>query len=107
MRELPGFQDVTSDLRVTSPTMMVEIDRDRAASLGVDAKGIEVTLGAAFGARKISTILTSSNQYSVILELAPEYQYRPKACPNSTCARTRRARSRSARSPAHARAWRP
>ncbi len=75
MAELPGFQDVTTDLRITSPSVMVEIDRDRASALGVDARSIEATLSAAFGARKISTILTSSNQYSVILEIIPEYQH--------------------------------
>ena len=34
---LPGFQDVTSDLQITSPQVMVEIDRDQASALGVTA----------------------------------------------------------------------
>jgi HAE1 family hydrophobic/amphiphilic exporter-1 len=74
MRLLPGFQDVTSDLKIGSPAVMVEIDRDRAATLGVDARQIELALSAAFGSRKISTIYTSSSQYAVILEVLPELQ---------------------------------
>jgi hydrophobic/amphiphilic exporter-1 (mainly G- bacteria), HAE1 family len=74
MRQLPGFQDVTSDLKIGSPTLMLEIDRDRAASLGVDARQIESVLAAAFGSRKVSTIYTSSSQYAVILEITPEFQ---------------------------------
>jgi len=35
MSELPGFQDVTSDLLVQNPELTVEINRDRASSLGV------------------------------------------------------------------------
>ena len=34
LRALPGFQDVTTDLQVTGPQVMVEIDRDRASALG-------------------------------------------------------------------------
>ena len=74
MRKLPGFQDVSTDLKITSPALIVDIDRDRAATLGVDARQIESVLAAAFGARKVSTILTSSSQYAVILEIDPAYQ---------------------------------
>ncbi|MDA1090214.1 MAG: efflux RND transporter permease subunit [Proteobacteria bacterium] len=74
IRQLPGFQDVTSDLRVTSPSVLVKIDRDRASALGVQAQAIEAVLAAAFGARKISTIYTASNQFPVILEVHPDFQ---------------------------------
>jgi hydrophobic/amphiphilic exporter-1 (mainly G- bacteria), HAE1 family len=75
MRQLNGFQDVSTDLKIASPTVMLEIDRDRAATLGVDARQIELVLAAAFGSRKVSTIYTSSSQYAVILEIAPEFQH--------------------------------
>ncbi len=74
MRALPGFQDVTSDLKIGSPAVMIDIDRNRAASLGVDARQIEQALAAAYGSRKISTIYTSSSQYAVVLEVLPELQ---------------------------------
>ncbi len=74
MRRLPGFQDVTSDLKIGSPAVMVDIERDRAAALGVDARQVEQALAAAFGSRKVSTIYTSSSQYAVILEVLPEMQ---------------------------------
>ena len=76
IRLLPGFQDVTSDLKITSPSVMVRIDRDRASALGVQAQAIEATLAAAFGSRKISTIYTSSSQFSVILEVHPDFRQR-------------------------------
>jgi HAE1 family hydrophobic/amphiphilic exporter-1 len=77
LRGLPGFQDVTSDLKIGSPAVMIEIQRDRAASLGVDARQIEQALAAAFGSRKVSTIYTSSSQYAVVLEVLPEMQQGP------------------------------
>jgi HAE1 family hydrophobic/amphiphilic exporter-1 len=79
MRALPGFVDVTSDLQLNSPQLLVRIDRDRASALGVTVEQVEAALGAAFGSKQVSTIFTPSNEYWVILELLPEYQRDPSA----------------------------
>ncbi len=79
LRELPGFQDVTSDLQITSPQVLVEIDRDKASVLGVTAEQIENALYNAYGQRKISLIYTSTNTYWVVMELEPQYQLDPTA----------------------------
>ena len=68
------LQDVTSDLQIKNPQIHVEIDRDRASALGVSAYQIEEALLDAYGTRQVSTILTSSDQYWVIMELLPQYQ---------------------------------
>ena len=69
-----GFQDVTSDLDLSTPTLNVDIDRDRAATLGVSPEQIQNALASAFGGIQISTIYTSSDQYQVIMELLDRYQ---------------------------------
>ncbi|HEY6000781.1 MAG TPA: efflux RND transporter permease subunit [bacterium] len=79
LRELPGLQDVTSDLLLKNPEVTIEIDRDRAAALGVSAQQIENSLYYAYGARQVSTIYTPTNQYQVILQTLPEYQRDPAA----------------------------
>ncbi|HVO15223.1 MAG TPA: multidrug efflux RND transporter permease subunit [Alphaproteobacteria bacterium] len=79
MRKLPGFQDVTSDMDIASPNLVVTIDRNRAAVLGVTPEQIEDALSSAFGSRQISTIYTPSNQYQVIVEVLPKYQGDMKA----------------------------
>jgi hydrophobic/amphiphilic exporter-1 (mainly G- bacteria), HAE1 family len=79
LTELPGLQDVTSDLQVTSPQVSVDIDRDKAAALGVTASQIENAFYDAYGPRWVSTIYGSVNEYKVLLELAPEYQQDPSA----------------------------
>jgi len=38
LRSLPDFIDVNSDLQITNPTVKVQIDRDKASSLGVTAE---------------------------------------------------------------------
>ena len=79
MRELPGLQDVNSDLQIKNPQVNVEIDRDKASALRVTANQIEDALYSAYGARQISTIYTPINQYQVIIELEPQYQMDPSA----------------------------
>ena len=79
MKGLPGFLDVNSDLQITSPQVLVEIDREKASSLGVTAMQIENALNNAYGAPQVSTIYTPTNQYWVMMELLPQYQRDPAA----------------------------
>ena len=71
MRALPGLQDVTSDLQIKNPQVVVDIDRDKAAAVGLTAAKIEDALYTAYGSRQVSTIYAPNNQYAVILEVDP------------------------------------
>jgi HAE1 family hydrophobic/amphiphilic exporter-1 len=74
MRNSPLLQDVTSDLQLGNPQASVQIDRERASSLGVTAIQIEQALYNAYGSRQVSTIYTPNNAYWVVMELMPQYQ---------------------------------
>jgi HAE1 family hydrophobic/amphiphilic exporter-1 len=74
IEKLPGLIDVTTDLQVKNPQVNMNIDRDRAAALGLDANQIESALYSAFGPRWSSTIYAPTNQYKVLLEVSPKYQ---------------------------------
>ncbi|MBI3992575.1 MAG: efflux RND transporter permease subunit, partial [Candidatus Lambdaproteobacteria bacterium] len=82
MRKIPGMQDVTSDLQLNNPELFVDIDRQRAATLGVTVEQIRNTLYSAFGTRQVATIYTSSNAYWVILQLAPKFREDTSALAN-------------------------
>jgi len=77
LRTLPMIQDVTSDLQIKNPQVNMEIDRNRAASLGITSQQIEDALYYAYGSRQVSTIYSPTNQYQVIMELEPRYQRDP------------------------------
>ena len=79
MRELPEIESISSDLQVGNPQVGIEIDRERASTLGVTASQIEQALYNAYGSRQVSTIYTQTNQYWVVLELKPEFQRDPAA----------------------------
>ena len=74
LRSLPGLIDVTSDLQIAKPQITVDIDRNKAAALGVSAQAIENTLYDAYGQRQVSTIYAPNSQYWVVMELMPRYQ---------------------------------
>jgi HAE1 family hydrophobic/amphiphilic exporter-1 len=79
MSGLPGFQDVTTDLQISSPQILVDINRDKALALGVTPEQIQSALYTAYGNRQISTIYTPSNEYQVVTEVQPQYQRSPEA----------------------------
>jgi len=77
LRRLPpeaGLAEVASDQQEQGRQAFVEIDRDAAGRFGVTVAAIDSALYNAFGQRLISTIFTQSNQYRVVLELAPQYK---------------------------------
>ena len=73
------LQDVTSDLQIKNPQVNVEIDRDKASALGINANQVEDALYTAYGQRQISTIYAPNNAYRVITELENQYQLDPSA----------------------------
>ncbi len=79
LRELPQFQDVTSDLQIKNPEVNVEIDREKASALGVTAQQVEDALSTAYTSQQVSTIYAPNNQYMVITEVEPKYQMDPSA----------------------------
>ena len=79
LRQIPGLQDVTSDLQIKNPQANVEINRDKASLLGVTAQQIEDALSSSYSSRQISTIFAPNNEYQVILELEPRHQMDPSA----------------------------
>ena len=79
MQQIPGFVGVSDDLHIAAPQLMVEIDRDRALTLGVTAQQIQDALYSAFGQRQASVIYAPADQYEVILELDKQYQRTPDA----------------------------
>jgi len=71
LRALPELRDVATDQREDGLRIAVNVDRGRAARLGVTMQAIDDTLYDAFGQRQISTIYGQANQYRVVLEVDP------------------------------------
>ena len=79
LRTVDELRDASLDLQLSNPQAVVDIDRDRAATLGVTQEAIKQTLYNAFGSRQISTIFTSSSDFQVIMEANRAFQSDPTA----------------------------
>jgi HAE1 family hydrophobic/amphiphilic exporter-1 len=78
-RSLPQVSDVATDQESAGPMLNVTANREVASSFGILPSAIDNTLDDAFGQRIVSTMYTELNQYHVILEVAPQFQYGPEA----------------------------
>src|SRR5437868_44 len=74
VRELPGIEDVSTDLQIKNPQVMVAMNRDKISALGLSVNQVETALYNAYGTRQVSQIYAPNNQYQVILQVAPEFQ---------------------------------
>ena len=68
MRASPNFQRPRMNYEPTSPRVLVDIDRERAASLGVSVQSIGRTLEATMGSRRVNTITDRGEEYYVFLQ---------------------------------------
>jgi len=71
--------DVDDDQSDNGVETFVQVDRAKAASLGVSAQAIDAALYNAFGQRQVATMYSDLNQYSVVMEWAPEHTRSPLA----------------------------
>jgi multidrug efflux pump len=68
LRQDPNFQRPRMNYQPTSPRVLVDIDRARAASLGVSVQSIGRTLESTMGSRRINTISDRGEEYYVYLQ---------------------------------------
>ncbi|MGR7997589.1 efflux RND transporter permease subunit [Xanthobacter sp. ZOL 2024] len=72
--KLPGLRDVTSDLEISNPQLTIDLDKDKAAALGITEQMLRDALYTQFGTRQVATLYTPTNQYAVIAEVQPRFQ---------------------------------
>ncbi|UPJ74131.1 efflux RND transporter permease subunit [Bradyrhizobium sp. 187] len=82
IKTLPPLADVTTDQLNAGPLLDITIKREVASSYGILPYTIDNTLDDAFGQRIVSTMYTPLQQYHVVLEVNPKFQYGPEALNN-------------------------
>ena len=73
------FQDASTDLQLKSLQALVNVDQQKAASLGVTYDAIRQTLYSAYGDSQVASLYTPSNDYAVILEVGKAFQQSPES----------------------------
>lgn len=66
--ENPGFSRPRLNYEPNSPRLLVDVDPEKAAGLGVSAQAIGRTLETMFGSRRATTYIKGGQEYDVILQ---------------------------------------
>ncbi|MCK0508430.1 efflux RND transporter permease subunit [Aromatoleum anaerobium] len=69
LRAHPGFVSPDTDLKLTKPELAVDVDRDRAADLGIPVDVIGRTLETMLGGRQVTRYKKDAEQYDVIVQV--------------------------------------
>lgn len=64
----PGFARIQSDYKETKPQILIDIDKTRAADLGVSVQAIGRTLQTMMSERRITTYVDGGEEYDVIVQ---------------------------------------
>src|SRR3984885_2142661 len=77
LRDRPELTDLNSDQQQNGLPADLKIDRLTRCRFGLAPSTVDNTLYDAFGERQVSTIYNAMNQYSVVMEVAPQYWQSP------------------------------
>lgn len=66
--ENPRLLNLDADYKEVKPQLLIEVDRNRAADLGVSVSDVGRTLETMLGSRRVTTYLDRGEEYDVILQ---------------------------------------
>jgi len=76
-RSSPALANVDSDLKLNKPQLTVDIDREKAAALGIQIEAIGRTLETLLGGRQVTRFKREGKQYDVIVKLEDKDRRQP------------------------------
>lgn len=77
VRDYPGLANADADLKLNKPQLRVDINRDKAAQMGIGIDSIGRTLETLLGGREITRFKQGGEQYDVIVQLDPAARASP------------------------------
>jgi multidrug efflux pump len=78
---IPGIVNPDSDLQLNTPQLRIQVDRDKAADLGISGDVIGRTLETMLGGRQVTRFKREGKQYDVIVQVADSYRASPSDVP--------------------------
>lgn len=73
-----GLNQVRLDLRLNKPELQIDIDRQKAADLGISIQEISRTLETLLGGRKVTRFKMNNEQYEVMLQMEDSQRSAPQ-----------------------------
>lgn len=77
MQKNPGIVQPESDLQLNKPEIFLEVDRDRAADMGVSVEAVARAVETMLGGRVVTRYKRDADQYDVIVQTSGSDRARP------------------------------
>ena len=77
LADYPGLQNVDTDLRLNTPELRVNLDREKLSDSGVDVDTVGRTLESLIGGRQVTRFETDGEQYDVIVQIEKQERSQP------------------------------
>ena len=77
LAKYPGVQNVQTDLRLNTPELRVQVNRDKLADVGVDVDRVGRTLETMLGGRQVTRFKDNGEQYDVLVQVIPRDRSNP------------------------------
>lgn len=78
LRPYPGLANIEMDLRMNTPEIRVNIDREKLADVGVDVSTVGRTIESMLGGRQVTRYKEEGEQYNVVVQVAPRDRSDPR-----------------------------
>jgi len=72
LRGIDGIVDVGSDMELTKPEILVKVNRDKAADLGIDIRTVAAAINILIGGREAGQFKHDGKSYDIRIRLVPE-----------------------------------
>jgi len=79
MAKNPGIVQPDTDLRLNKPEIFIEVDRERAADMGVSVEAVARTVETMLGGRAVTRYKRGADQYDVLVQTADAGRTTPQA----------------------------
>lgn len=77
LRDYPGLLNLDTDLRLNTPELRVQVDRDKMADVGAGVDVVGRTLESMLGGRQVTRYKDEGEQYDVIVQVTPRDRANP------------------------------
>ncbi len=65
----PAFINVRAEMQINKPELSIDVDRDKAATVGADVTAVGRTLSTMMGGRQVTRFKRGSEQYDVLVQV--------------------------------------
>ncbi len=77
LSKFAGVANLQTDLKLNTPELRVDVDRDKMSDIGVPVETVGRTLETMLGGRQVTRFKRDGEQYDVIVQVAPRDRTRP------------------------------